>query len=79
MTVIFIHQLRFSRLSILLTIIRIGTKEESRQLIAIAVVFLILLGLLIGQVFWVCESQEAQTNLSCIPTKQMAIFQLVCE
>jgi len=65
----------FSRLSILLTLIRI-TKEGSRHLFAIVVVFLILLGLLIGQVFWVCE-QRTPTNISCTPIKQMAIFQLV--
>jgi hypothetical protein len=74
------HQLRLARLSILLTIIRIGPNERSRHLFPVGVVFLMLLGLLIGQVFWVCNPDLlVKTNDICIQTKQLAIFKLVCE
>ncbi|KAF8815437.1 hypothetical protein BYT27DRAFT_7301176, partial [Phlegmacium glaucopus] len=69
----------FARLSILLTIIRLGPESRSRYLYVAAILFLTLSGVLIGQAFWVCEPQRFQGNSMCKPTKQVAVLKLVSD
>jgi len=69
----------FARLSILVTIIRIESKKRRRYLHAVMVLFLSLFGLLIGQLFWVCEPQRRQGNIICTPTMQIAVLKMVSD
>jgi len=71
---------RFSRLALLLTIMRIGIERNHIRLLAlILAAFVGLFGVLIAQMFWVCEPQRQRpANLPiCVPGKQTAILQLV--
>ncbi|KAF8957146.1 hypothetical protein BDZ97DRAFT_122813 [Flammula alnicola] len=72
-----------ARISILLTIIRIGCDRRRCQVLSLVVLlFTLLLSALIGQLFWVCEPQRRQTASrisNCLPNAQMAIVQIVAD
>ncbi|KDR80910.1 hypothetical protein GALMADRAFT_1114804 [Galerina marginata CBS 339.88] len=71
-----------ARLGILFTIIRIGSGTQRRRVLAVlASMFVVLFSVLVGQLFWVCESQQRRatrpnSNIPCTPNKQIAFTQL---
>ncbi|KAF8997835.1 hypothetical protein BDQ17DRAFT_834776 [Cyathus striatus] len=72
-----------ARLSILCSIIRIQPSSRRRRIMASLVpLFLAACLVLIGQLFWICESQEEwkrQEVPQCALTRQVAVFQLVSD
>lgn len=73
---------RSARVSIIFSVIRIDPEEKrQRQLLIVAILFLITFAVLTAQLFWVCEANPAwkrKKNPQCPLTMQVAIFQLIC-
>lgn len=70
----------FARLSILLTIIRLSPEKQRQYLFFVVIVFFLLLGLLIAQLFWVCKHETNRNVITgCTPIEQNAIFKLVSD
>jgi len=73
----------FARLSMLFSIIRIDPDPRQRKrLLFVAAIFALTVVLLVGQVFWVCESNAAWKRLSipqCPLDTQVAVCQLVAD
>ncbi|KAJ6559750.1 hypothetical protein B0H19DRAFT_1145734 [Mycena capillaripes] len=72
-----------SRLSILFSIVRIDPSiARCRRLLCVAVAFFMTALLLLGQLFWVCESKHSWKNLpnpQCGLPLQVAIFQIITD